>query len=73
MGTLTNGLINNIAGVQLKSLAGILPNDGIFLEEAGPDKPHQWISDDSSIDLAEPRLVRFRTVRMCLGFIARKT
>jgi hypothetical protein len=51
-----------ITGAQLRAVAHIEPNIGIFLEEPGPDKPDRPISDTSSINLAEPGIERFYTV-----------
>lgn len=51
-----------ISGVQLRELAHIEPNVGIFLEEHGHDKPDVQITDSSSINLAESGVDKFYTV-----------
>lgn len=51
-----------ITGAQLRALAHIEPNVGIFLEEHGHDKPDRPITDTSSINLAEPGVEKFYTI-----------
>jgi hypothetical protein len=51
-----------ITGAQLRALAQIEPNVGIFLEEHGHDQPDKQINDTSSINLAEPGVEKFYTV-----------
>jgi hypothetical protein len=51
-----------ITGTQLRAVAHIEPNVGIFLEEHGQDKPDRQITDTSSINLAEPGVEKFYTI-----------
>ena len=51
-----------ITGAQLRTLAHIEPNVGIFLEEHAHDKPDRQITDTSSINLAEPGVEKFYTI-----------
>jgi hypothetical protein len=51
-----------ITGTQLRAVAHIEPNVGIFLEEHDHDKPDRQVNDTSSINLAEPGVEKFYTV-----------
>lgn len=52
----------SITGQQLRTIAQIPPNVGIFLEEHGHNQPDRQITDTTSIDLGKPGVEKFYTV-----------
>lgn len=50
-----------LTGAQIKALAGIQPDYGLYLEARGNDSDTK-ITDGSSVDLRQPGVERFYTV-----------
>ena len=52
----------SITGAEIRRLAGLAGNVGLFLEEHGHDKPDQEIKNDTTVNLAEPGVEKFYSV-----------